>query len=71
MIDEFVTGWAKGGPKPGTHKTTARMLWNDQGFYFLAEMADEPFKLELIEFFQLVQLFFLRGFSPSGVACRV
>lgn len=49
VIDEFVTGWAKGGPKPGTHKTTARMLWNDQGFYFLAEMADEDLYADVTE----------------------
>jgi hypothetical protein len=41
VIDDFVTGWAKGGPRPATTKTKARMLWNEQGFYFLAEMDDE------------------------------
>ncbi|MBL8828510.1 MAG: carbohydrate-binding family 9-like protein [Planctomycetaceae bacterium] len=49
VIDEFVTGWAKGGPRAATSLTKARILWNDQGFYFLAEMADEDLYSDVTE----------------------
>ncbi len=40
VLDRFVTGWARPAAAAGRTPTKARLLWNNDGIYFLCEMVD-------------------------------
>jgi hypothetical protein len=46
VIDQFQVGWQQ---RPALSATRARMLWDDQGLYFFADMDDHDLYADIVE----------------------
>ena len=49
VLENFICGWAAGGPRAAKTKTQARVLWDENNFYFIAEMEDHDLFADITE----------------------